>query len=232
MGVLFAPGSWCPGCTPDQGRHPLVCAKSRAQTRDPSPPSLSANLRRSRITKRHQGFTHVHPSGLSLACGSPLGVVRSWASPSLLHTPPLPATHGEVGTGSGHLPESSLSSALLTRSDLVSHRFSPFRAVAPTCPGGGAVRLIRRRGCAEGRWHRILAALVAWDGRRPCGEYFRWQRFGKAPAHASLSILDGRRQRRSTASRKPSPISTMPVTRSKTRRTRAPARLRLVRLTT
>ncbi len=109
MGVLFAPGSWCPGCTLDQGRHPLVCAKSRAQTRDPSPPSLSANLRRSGITKRQQGFTHVHPSGLSLACGSPLGVGRSWASPSLLHTPPLPATHGEVGTGIGHLPESSLS---------------------------------------------------------------------------------------------------------------------------
>ncbi len=109
VGVLFAPGSWCPGCTPDQGRHPLVCAKSRAQTLDPSPPSLSANLRRSRITKRQQGFTRVHPSSLSLACGSPLGLVRSWAFPSLLHTPPLPATHGEVGTGIGHLPESSLS---------------------------------------------------------------------------------------------------------------------------
>jgi len=131
VGVLFAPGSWCPGCTPDQEMHPLVCAKSRAQTRDPSPPSCSANLRRSRITKRQQGFTFVHPLGLSLAGGFPLGVVRSWAFPSLLHTPPLPATHGEVGTGIGHLPERSLSSAPLMRSDRVSHRYFPFRQWAP-----------------------------------------------------------------------------------------------------
>jgi hypothetical protein len=54
------------------------------------------------VTRHHQGFTRVHPSGLPLADRvhlnprmerGPLGF-----SPEL-RTPPLPATHVRVGTG-------------------------------------------------------------------------------------------------------------------------------------
>jgi hypothetical protein len=83
-------------------------------------PSRSAILRRFAVTMVRRGFTRVHPSGLPLACGS-LMAGRPWASAPPLHTPPLPAAHGRVGTGIGHLPESSLSSRPLIRCDLVSH---------------------------------------------------------------------------------------------------------------
>ena len=133
----------------------------------------AANLRRSRITKRQQGFTFVHPLGLSLACGFPLGVGRSWAFPSLLHTPPLPATHGEVGTGIGHLPERSLSSAPLMRSDRVSHRYFPVRQWAPFDPSMAEIRqlacilqyiyiLIAMKLCS--RWPAISPPGMIGDG--------------------------------------------------------------------
>ncbi len=56
-----------------------------------------------KITKHHQGFSRLHPSGLPLACGlrmerRPLGF-----SPEL-RTEPLPATHVGVGTGLEHWP--------------------------------------------------------------------------------------------------------------------------------
>ena len=55
------------------------------------------------LTRRHQGFTHVHPSGLPLTCGprmerEPLGL-----NPEL-RTPPLPATHVRAETGLEHYP--------------------------------------------------------------------------------------------------------------------------------
>ncbi len=100
---------------------PLVCTKRRVHTVGPlrrlCQPTSDARL----ITKRKQGFTHVHPSGLSLACGSPLGLVRSWAFP-LCFTPRRCRRRRERREQAfGHSPESSLSSAPLNRSDLVSH---------------------------------------------------------------------------------------------------------------
>jgi hypothetical protein len=55
------------------------------------------------VTKHHQGFSRLHPSGLPLACGprmerGPLGF-----SPEL-RTEPLPATHVGAGTGLEHWP--------------------------------------------------------------------------------------------------------------------------------
>ncbi len=55
------------------------------------------------LTKRFQRFTHVHPSGLPLACNAwmeqtPLGLSLE------LRTPPLPAAHVKVGTGPEHCP--------------------------------------------------------------------------------------------------------------------------------
>jgi hypothetical protein len=80
------------------------------------------------VTRHHQGFTHVHPSGLPLACGprterGPLGVF------SELRTPPLPAAHVGAGTGLGHWPGITPSASAdllpvnpLNLCDLVSHR--------------------------------------------------------------------------------------------------------------
>jgi hypothetical protein len=53
------------------------------------------------LTRRHQGFTHVRPSGLPLACCSrmerdPLGL-----NPEL-RTPQLPAAHVGAGTDLEH----------------------------------------------------------------------------------------------------------------------------------
>lgn len=63
-------------------------------------PSVASHLRGFRC-RSIRGFTHVHPSGLPLACGprmerGPLG------SSLKLPTPPLPATPVEVGTSPEH----------------------------------------------------------------------------------------------------------------------------------
>lgn len=58
------------------------------------------------LTRPRQEFTCVHRIGLTLACdfcGEKLLGVCLWLS-----TPPLPATHPEVGTGIGHLPGAAL----------------------------------------------------------------------------------------------------------------------------
>jgi hypothetical protein len=52
----------------------------------------------SSVTRHHRGFTDIHPSGLPLACDPRVGRESSGVSPEL-HTPPLPATHVEVRTG-------------------------------------------------------------------------------------------------------------------------------------
>ena len=82
-------------------------------------PSWSAILQRLAVTMVQRRFTFVHPSGLPLACDS-LMAGRPWASVPPLHTPLLPATHGRVGTGIGHLPGSRLSSRPLIQCDTVS----------------------------------------------------------------------------------------------------------------
>ena len=53
------------------------------------------------LTKRHQGFTHVHPSGLPLTC-SPRMEQEPLGLNSELRTPPLPATHVRAETGLEH----------------------------------------------------------------------------------------------------------------------------------
>ena len=49
------------------------------------------------ITRHHRGFTVVHPSDLPQACDPRMEQESLGLSPEL-HTPPLPATHVEVGT--------------------------------------------------------------------------------------------------------------------------------------
>jgi hypothetical protein len=73
---------------PGACRVPAACPAPRSRF---PPAGLS-------LTRRHRGFTVVHPSGLPLACC--LRVERGHLGFSLeLHTPPLPATHVRVGTG-------------------------------------------------------------------------------------------------------------------------------------
>jgi hypothetical protein len=61
-------------------------------------PRPATHHRRLLITRHHQGFTVVHPSGLPLACSSRVEREPSGFFPGL-HTPPLPAAHAGVGTG-------------------------------------------------------------------------------------------------------------------------------------
>ena len=55
------------------------------------------------LTRCHQRFTHVHPSGLPLACRPRMDQGPLGLSPEL-RTPPLPATHVRAGTGHEHCP--------------------------------------------------------------------------------------------------------------------------------
>jgi hypothetical protein len=50
------------------------------------------------VTRHHQGFTHVHPSGLPLTCSPRMERGPSGLNPEL-RTPPSPATHVRAGTG-------------------------------------------------------------------------------------------------------------------------------------
>jgi len=61
-------------------------------------PRPATHHRRLLITRHHQGFTIVHPSGLPLACGPRVEREPSGLFPGL-HTPPSPAAHAGVGTG-------------------------------------------------------------------------------------------------------------------------------------
>ena len=61
-------------------------------------PRPATHHRRLLITRHHQGFTVVHPSGLPLACSLRVEREPSGFFPGL-HTPPLPAAHAGVGTG-------------------------------------------------------------------------------------------------------------------------------------
>jgi hypothetical protein len=110
-------------------------------------PSWSAILRRLAVTMVHRRFTFVHPSGLPLACGS-LMAGRPWASVPPLHTPLLPATHGRVGTGVGHWPESSLSSRPLIECDFVNASRPQLDVRQPIEASGEG----ERSGCLTGRF--------------------------------------------------------------------------------
>ena len=61
-------------------------------------PRPATHHRRLLITRHHQGFTVVHPSGLPLACSLRVEREPSGFFPGL-HTPPSPAAHAGVGTG-------------------------------------------------------------------------------------------------------------------------------------
>lgn len=84
------------------------------------------------VTRHHQGFTCVHPSGLPLACGprtdrEPLGVFFE------LRTPPLPVTHVEAGTGLGHWPGSTPSTSVEPPIGATTQTVRPRVAPSPRC---------------------------------------------------------------------------------------------------
>ena len=72
-------------------------------------PRLPHSIAEVHVTRHHQGFIRIHPSGLPLTCSrrmarQPLGLN------SELHTPPLPVTHVGAGTGVEHSPGTTRSS--------------------------------------------------------------------------------------------------------------------------
>lgn len=90
---------WAPSSSRDGGALPAgprtqpAPAASQRPVLRPAPASHPARLT---VTRRHQGFTHVRPSGLLLICGP-----RMERGPLdhtlMLRTPQLPATHVKVG---------------------------------------------------------------------------------------------------------------------------------------
>jgi hypothetical protein len=61
-------------------------------------PRSSSHLPGLWVTRHQQGFTHVRPSGLPLACAPGWNETRFGFCPEL-RTPQLPATHVKAGTG-------------------------------------------------------------------------------------------------------------------------------------
>ena len=89
-------GQWCPwtgGCGHQSHR------TSDWDVLDPI--HRISRLRCSKMTKPHQGFTHVRPSSLLLTRAQPTAGLALGHHPSL-HTPPLPATHGGIGDDPEH----------------------------------------------------------------------------------------------------------------------------------
>ena len=76
---------------------------------DQSCPRLPHSIAEAYVTRHHQGFTHVHPSGLPLTCSGRM-VRQPLGLDSELHTPPLPVTHVGAGTGIEHSPGTTRSS--------------------------------------------------------------------------------------------------------------------------
>jgi hypothetical protein len=170
MGALYTPG------TVVSSRPAVRCPAGTRRFAAASPciPLEHSAWRDPNVTRHHQGFTHVHPSGLPLACDprterEPLGVF------SELRTPPLPAAHVRAGTGPGHWPgiTPSASAGLLPVNphnlcDLVSHRPGVPRpqhdSQRLTRPAG---RAARRRG--GGRRGKITALPPGPDLTAPTG---------------------------------------------------------------
>src|SRR4029453_4414622 len=93
VGALYTPGVRCP-----HGRHRPSSRRWPPHSGAPLYPGTAFTFPGLGITERRQGFTHVHLSGLPRCLyprveREPLGACFG------LHTPPLPATHAEAGTG-------------------------------------------------------------------------------------------------------------------------------------
>jgi hypothetical protein len=95
---------WVPSLPRGHGAHttgkprPAATAASQRQALRSSDTSHLPELS---VTRRPRGFTHVHPSGLPLACNT--RTERASLGFSLeLRTPQSPAAHVKVGTDFGH----------------------------------------------------------------------------------------------------------------------------------
>lgn len=87
-----------PGAHTTGKSHPVASAVSQRQALHSA---TTSHLPELRLTRRKQGFTRIHPSGLPLAC-NPRMERASLGFSSELRTPQLPATHVRVGTGPEH----------------------------------------------------------------------------------------------------------------------------------
>lgn len=85
------------------GRHLLSDRRLPLPNGNVPTPRSNFHLPGLSITRHHQGFTRVHPSGLPLACSPRMERAPLSVSPEL-RTPPLPATHARVGTGLEYWP--------------------------------------------------------------------------------------------------------------------------------
>src|SRR6266540_2281023 len=119
-------------------------------------PGTTSHQPRPSITTHHRGFTSVHPSGLPPPV-TPGWNGNPWASPEL-HTPPLPATHVEVGTGTWALARDHA-----TGINQPSHR----RVHSPRGPSCRTPAL--PSSVLEPLWVQIAALLPARQDTHPLG---------------------------------------------------------------
>ena len=92
LGALYIPGRRCP---PERHANPPGACRISAARPAPCYRIPPAGLS---FTRRHRGFTGVRPPGLPLACCRRVEQ-RNFGFSLELRTPPLPATHVQVGTG-------------------------------------------------------------------------------------------------------------------------------------
>ena len=199
-----------PGWAPPQPRGQRCSHGRRRFTRPPLAvpprpglaPRFLIHLPGPWVTRHQQGFTHVRPSGLPLACAPGWNETRFGFCPEL-RTPQLPATHVRAGTGPEHWPgampptSSALQSASsLATSDLVSHVFRPVDPaecvqVDPPFPYAAAVRAGQgRAGHARSLMEGLKGTAIRLAVRNPAAR--PRQPWSRRHAPRSLSASAGR----------------------------------------
>ena len=136
-------------------------------------PRLPHSIAEANFTRHHQGFIRIHPSGLPLTCSRRMAR-RPLGLNSELHTPPLPVTHVEAGTGIEHSPGTTRSSEppsgqssrhvrpRVARSVIGARSPVGFRAVAQGEVGAGVDGV----GVVEGAAEFVDGGGVAWRVKR------------------------------------------------------------------
>ncbi len=125
----------------------------------PTPRTPTIHQPGPRVTRHHRGFTTVHPSGLPLTC-DPRMEHGSLGSPPELHTPPSPAAHVGVGTGTWALARATSPSSDRPPSRSHSLRAPSWRTTQITIVVADETTFVEHLGNA-GRPHAAVSRPIA-----------------------------------------------------------------------
>ena len=206
MGALYTPG------TVVSSRLAVRCPAGtcRFPAASPCTPLERSAWRGPNVTRHHRGFTHVHPSGLPLAC-DPRTDRKSLGVFPELRTPPLPAAHVRAGTGHGHSPgitrPASAEPPFGESTQLVRPRVAPTRRCRAAARSRAAPRRRRGRGRRTRSWDesRTSSSTSARPGPCPtrtgsrqgvqggaCSARVGWRPMPGVRSRRSLSTLPAR----------------------------------------